>query len=52
MPKAGTPDSNRVGSTCGASGAYTLDGPPDRTIAAGLRATISAAGTSEETISE
>lgn len=52
MPNAGTPASNSAGSTCGASGAYTLDGPPDRMIAAGLRATISSAGTSHETISE
>ena len=35
MPKTGTPASNRAGSTCGAPGSYTLDGPPDRMIAAG-----------------
>ena len=52
MPKAGTPASNRVASTWGAPSAYTLDGPPESTIAAGLRATISSAGTSEGTISE
>ena len=38
MPKTGTPGSNSAGSSCGAPSAYTLDGPPDRTIAAGLRA--------------
>src|SRR3954453_6173631 len=52
MPKAGTPDSNSVASACGAPGAYTLDGPPESTIAAGLRASTSSAGTVEGTISE
>src|SRR3954453_10660992 len=52
MPKAGTPASKSPGSTCGAPGAYTLDGPPERTTAAGLRARISSAGTLQGTISE
>ena len=34
--------SNRAGSTCGALSAYTLDGPPDSTMAAGSLATSSA----------
>ena len=42
MPNAGTPASNRAGSTWGAPGAYTDCGPPDRMTAFGRRATISA----------
>src|SRR5690606_18218085 len=34
----GTPASNSAGSTPGAPSAYTLDGPPERMIAAGLLA--------------
>src|SRR4051794_27892755 len=41
MPNVG-PMSNRLGSTWGAPGAYTDCGPPDRMIALGLRAAISA----------
>ena len=42
MPNAGTPPSNSAGSTCGAPGAYTDCGPPDRMTALGRRAAISA----------
>ena len=42
----------QAGSTAGAPSAYTLDGPPDRITAAGLRATISATGVLAGTISE
>src|SRR5215510_8527755 len=52
MPNTGTPASNRSGSTCGAPGSYTLDGPPDRMIAAGSRASIAATGVSCGTSSE
>ena len=44
MPNAGTPASNIAGSTDGAPGEYTEAGPPDRMIAAGCRASISATG--------
>jgi hypothetical protein len=44
--------SNIAGSTCGAPGAYTLDGPPDKITAAGRRAAISAALIVDGTISE
>ena len=46
------PAVNSAGSTRGAPGSYTLDGPPDRISAAGLRATISSTGVSPGTISE
>ena len=51
MPNVGTPASNSAGSTCGAPSAYTDDGPPDRIIAAGRRARISATGIVDGTIS-
>ena len=50
--RPGTPASKSAGSTCGAPGSYTLDGPPDRTIAAGLRASSSATGMECGTSSE
>ena len=52
MPKTGTPAAKTAGSTAGAPAAYTDDGPPDRMIAAGLRASISATGIVCGTISE
>ena len=52
MPNTGIPAVNRPGSIAGAPSAYTDDGPPDRTIAFGLRASISATGTWCGTISE
>ncbi len=52
MPKTGTSLSNRPGSSAGAPGSYTLDGPPDRMIAAGFLASISATGIECGTISE
>src|SRR5438552_14910151 len=52
MPKTGTSESNRPGSSRGAPGSYTLDGPPERITASGLRASISAAGMECGTISE
>src|SRR5215218_9828667 len=41
MPNTGSPRSNTPGSSCGAPSAYTLDGPPDNTIACGSLALIS-----------
>ncbi len=52
MPNTGTPASNSAGSTWGAPSAYTLDGPPDRITAAGLRSIIAATGMVCGTISE
>jgi hypothetical protein len=52
MPSTGTPASNRPGGAGGAPAAYTDAGPPDRMIAFGLRARISATGRVEGTISE
>ncbi len=52
MPKTGTPASNSAGSVRGAPSAYTDAGPPDRMIAFGLRASISATGSELGTISE
>ena len=52
MPNIGTSDVNRSESNCGAFSAYTLDGPPDRMIAAGDFASISAADIEDGTISE
>ncbi len=52
MPKTGTPAVNRAGSVRGASSTYTDDGPPERMIAFGLRARISATGIELGTISE
>src|SRR5436190_5698961 len=52
MPKTGTPASNRAGSTCGAPDSYTLDGPPDRMIAAGRLASSCSTGMECGTSSE
>lgn len=52
MPKTGTSAVNTPASICGASGAYTLAGPPERMIAAGFFASISATGIECGTISE
>ena len=52
MPKVGTPAVSSAGSTVGAPGSYTLDGPPDRMIAAGFFASISGTGPVCGTISE
>ena len=52
MPNTGTSLSNRPASSPGAPGSYTLDGPPDRMIAAGFLASISATGIECGTISE
>ncbi len=52
MPKTGVPDVKMSGSMAGAPSAYTDDGPPDRMIAFGLRARISATGIECGTISE
>jgi len=38
MPKTGMPAASSVGSNGGAPSAYTLEGPPERITAAGLRA--------------
>ncbi len=43
MPSTGTPDVSRPAGAGGAPGAYTEDGPPDRMIADGPSASISAA---------
>jgi membrane carboxypeptidase/penicillin-binding protein PbpC len=52
MPKTGTSLSNRPASSVGAPGSYTLEGPPERMIAAGFFASISATGIECGTISE
>src|ERR671911_3016735 len=52
MPNVGTPVVSNSASTWGAPSAYTLDGPPDRMIALGRRAIISATGIVCGTISE
>ena len=52
MPKTGTPAVKTRSSMPGAPSAYTLDGPPDRIIAFGLRASMSATGIVWGTISE
>ena len=52
MPKTGTPAVNSAVSMPGAPSAYTDDGPPDRMIAFGLRASISSTGIVCGTISE
>ena len=52
MPKVGVPVVNSAGSTCGAPGAYTDCGPPESTIALGLRAMMSATDAVCGTISE
>src|SRR6266567_3191037 len=52
MPSVGIPSSNRLGSTRGASSAYTDAGPPLRMSACGLRARTCAAVTPWPTSSE
>ena len=52
MPRTGTPARNRPGGAGGAPSAYTEDGPPDKMMAFGCRASISWAGMVEGTISE
>ena len=52
MPKTGTWPSKSEVSMPGAPSSYTDDGPPDRMIAFGLRASISATGIVCGTISE
>src|SRR5215470_319804 len=52
MPRTGTPEVSRPAGAGGAPGAYTEDGPPDKMIAAGFRASISAALIVDGTISE
>ena len=52
MPKTGVPLVNIDGSIDGAPSAYTEDGPPERMIALGPLASISATGMSWGTISE
>ena len=52
MPKTGVPELKSELSMPGAPSAYTTEGPPDRMIAAGLRASISATGIVCGTISE
>ena len=51
MPKTGTPASKSAPSRRGASSAYTEEGPPERMIAAGFLASISATGMVLGTIS-
>lgn len=51
MPKTGTPASKISRSRRGAPSAYTEDGPPERMIAFGLLASISATGMVDGTIS-
>lgn len=51
MPKTGTPDSKSSRSRRGAPSAYTEEGPPERMIAAGFLASISATGMVLGTIS-
>src|SRR4051812_5675689 len=41
MPNTGTPRSNTAGSSCGAPSSYTLEGPPESTMACGSLALIS-----------
>src|SRR3954451_5785938 len=52
MPRVGTPVAKKPAGTCGAPGAYTDDGPPDRMTAFGRRAAISSAVIVDGTISE
>ena len=52
MPKVGTPALEQPAGTRGAPSAYTDDGPPERMIAFGRRASISATGVVDGTISE
>src|SRR3954453_8643881 len=52
MPKTGTPDVKTPSSMPGAPASYTLEGPPERMIAFGSRASMSATGIVCGTISE
>ena len=52
MPSSGTPACSRPGGAGGAPSAYTEAGPPDRMIAFGFIASISAAGMVAGTICE
>src|SRR5215470_15392919 len=52
MPRTGTPASNRPAGAGGAPSAYTDEGPPDKMIALGRLASISATGIVDGTISE
>jgi hypothetical protein len=52
MPKTGTPAVKIAVSMPGAPSAYTLEGPPESTIAFGRRASISSTGIEWGTISE
>src|SRR5579871_350816 len=52
MPRTGIPASSRPSGMGGAPSAYTDEGPPDRMIALGSRASICAAGMLAGTISE
>ena len=52
MPSTGTPASKIAGSTEGAPSSYTEDGPPDRMMAAGSLASMSATLMVWGTISE
>ncbi len=52
MPNTGTSACSRVASSCGAPGSYTELGPPERMIAFGLRASMSATLIVCDTISE
>jgi hypothetical protein len=52
MPNTGTPAANKPSGAAGALGAYTDDGPPDKMIAFGRRASISLTGIVDGTISE
>jgi len=52
MPKIGTPAANSSAGTRGAPSAYTEDGPPERMIAFGRRASSSDTGVVDGTISE
>ncbi len=51
MPKTGTPASKIARSRDGAPSAYTDEGPPERMIARGFFASISATGMVDGTIS-
>ena len=51
MPRVGTPSCSTPGSSVGAPGSYTDDGPPERISATGFLASTSAAVTVCGTIS-
>src|SRR5260370_5347375 len=50
MPSTGIPRSKRAGSQCGAPGAYTLAGPPEKIRPSGCNSATRAAGKSWRTI--